>query len=613
MHIRQVKISRFRGIREATLHPGSRTVLLGPNNAAKSTLLEALDLVLHPGFGRPRRPPDELDYYARDPAQGFEIEVVLGALDPSFLAEARDHLEGWNRETRELDPDPDGVDCEPAARVRVTGSSDFDLTHEFAKPESQGARFGPRLRRQVAWLFDGRTRDPAWQMVFHRGGVLDRLFDDSELSPALDQVRAGLRQGAKGFSGDAVVLAVLAQLGEDLRELQIEAEGLPEFELGGVSERELLQTLRLALPVLPDVTIPLRRQGRGVQRLLLVAALLRLARQPGTPPPIGAFEEPEEALEPVRQAQMAAMIKGVADEGGQVFVVTHSVDMVRSFALDDLHLVSDRQRGQSLSLRDTLDEQAKQGYERRLDGPIVQALFTRVPVLVEGPSDRACFMVFWDALADAEEVKPRYARAIDFVNCEGASHEPEIARLLSDAEKPVVAWAELDAPDELKRLREGGKCAAFALYPDDPERHNLEAELSAQCSIEALAKAMELVAEIRGYNWDEQRADLLNRCEDATDDQREAMRQTSGVRELLDVLPEALARRLVRAALGARRVSPFEMKGARPARLVAETIVAVEGVPAPYARVMKELDAWIHEGCRVDGREFGMGDSRDAP
>jgi recombinational DNA repair ATPase RecF len=93
MLIRQFAVTRFRGIESMALCPGRRTVLLGPNNAAKTTLLEALDLVLHPGFGRPRPAPDELDYYARDPTQGFEIEVVLGDLGtdmprPSRLSRA---------------------------------------------------------------------------------------------------------------------------------------------------------------------------------------------------------------------------------------------------------------------------------------------------------------------------------------------------------------------------------------------------------------------------------------------------------------------------------------------------------------------------------------------
>src|SRR4051812_10850458 len=104
MQIRRLTITRFRGIEQTVIHPGQRTVLLGPNNAAKSTILEALDLVLHPGLGRPRSAPDELDYYGRDPSKGFEVEVVLGALETSFLAEVRDHLEGWDPAARQIMP-----------------------------------------------------------------------------------------------------------------------------------------------------------------------------------------------------------------------------------------------------------------------------------------------------------------------------------------------------------------------------------------------------------------------------------------------------------------------------------------------------------------------------
>jgi len=61
MRILQFTIDRFRGIEQTVLHPGARAVLFGPSNAAMSTVLHALDLALHPGLGRPRLPPDELD------------------------------------------------------------------------------------------------------------------------------------------------------------------------------------------------------------------------------------------------------------------------------------------------------------------------------------------------------------------------------------------------------------------------------------------------------------------------------------------------------------------------------------------------------------------------
>jgi hypothetical protein len=100
-------------------------------------------------------------------------------------------------------------------------------------------------------------------------------------------------------NAEANVQAVLKVLAGDLRGLGLlEAAELPQFEVGAVSVRELLQSLRLALPG-DEAQIPVFRQGRGTQRLLLVAILLRLA-QAAERPAIGAFEEPEEALEPPR-------------------------------------------------------------------------------------------------------------------------------------------------------------------------------------------------------------------------------------------------------------------------------------------------------------------------
>jgi ABC-type arginine transport system ATPase subunit len=607
MQIRRLTITRFRGIEHTVIHLGQRTVLLGPNNAAKSTILEALDLALHPGLGRPRSVPDELDYFGRDPSQGFEVEVVLGALGTGFLAEVRDHLEGWDVAARQIVPEPDVAGGEPVVRVRVVGSADLDVAHEFSKPESNGARFGPRLRRDVGWLFDGRTRDPAWQMTFHHGGVLDRLFEGEELAPAVDHVRTALGEGASAFSGDAAVLAVLSAIGADLEALHLLDPGVvPGFELGGVSQRELLQTLRLALPVLPDVLIPLRRQGRGVQRLALVASLLRLAEQSDAPPPIGAFEEPEEALEPLRQTQMASLITRIADGGGQVLVVTHSTEIARAFAVEDLHLVSADPRGGTLSLRDSLSPRAKQGYERRLDGPVVAALFAAAPVLVEGPSDRACFAVFWDALAAARRVKPRFAHTLDFINCESAQNQPEMARLLCQAGKSVIAWAELDRPDILERLRSEAHCAALVLHDADPSRNHLEAALSEACSLASLAKGMAAIAGGRGYSWQDQLTDLVSRSGDTTDEEREVMKAATTVEQVLEALPVPAARRLVRAALSAKEVKPFEMKGARPARMLAEEIVAAEGVPEPFVRAMTSLDVWLEQGRPAGKNEFLM-------
>lgn len=593
-------------------------MILGPQNAGKSTVLEALDLLLHHGIGRPRPAPTEIDYFGRDPVDGFLIEAVVGGLDEPMLAETNRFLEGWRTETGELVSEPDGEGIEPIVRVRVRGTPEFDLLHEFAKPEAEGARFGRPLRSSLGWVFDGRQRDPARQLAFYQGGMLDRLFAPDALDPAVTELRAALETGATAVNDDDAVAGVLAGLAEDLRRLGLVGDGeRPEFEVGAVSQRELLQSLRLALPA-QGVQIPLFRQGRGAQRLLLVSVLLRLATT-GTATPIAGFEEPEEALEPLRQTQLAKMLIALAEGGGQIFVVTHSPEIARAFEIEDFVLLQERTAGANAKqLRVELSSPTRQSYERWLDGAVVRGLFSRVPVLVEGPGDRAVLAVFWSAIAGAEPpegepaIKPVEQLGADFVNCEGFKNMAMLAAVLDEAGKSVVAWVEQDQADvrqEADRLRNEEHCSALVVHEQEADRQNLEQALAAGASVGALGAALEAVASDRGYPWDDQRDTLLGHLGglEVGDEERAAGAQADSVLALLACLDETTARRLVAAALSAKSVTPFEMKGGRQARVVAEAIVEHEGVPPNFARAIRKLAAWIEGGC-AEGTEIAMAD-----
>lgn len=611
MRVRQLTIDRFRALEHLSFNPGACTVILGPNNAGKSTVLEALDLLLHPGMGRPRPPPTEVDYFRRDLAGGFQIEAVIGNLHSDFLAEVRNHLEGWREADAEVVPEPDGDGIEPIIRVRVRAGSDLDLIHEFSKPESEGARFHPGLRGQVGWVFDGRTRDPAQQLAFYQGGLLDRLFGESDLDPAVEGLRRSLGEGAASVNDDNAVAGVLMELARDLRRLGLlYADEAPLFEVGGVSKRELLQALRLALPA-ADVTVPLARQGRGAQRLLLVSVLLRLASIAGRVP-IAGLEEPEEALEPIRQAQLSRMLRSVADKGGQVFVVTHSAEVARAFEIDDFLLLRERSGGADARyLRGALSPPIRQAYERRLDGTVVRGLFARIPVLVEGPGDRAVFETFWMALADHGDIAPTYEIGLDVVNAEGTGNLPMLAAVLDEAGKSVVAWAEQDTNEVrqvLARLRDEGHCSAILLHDPNAERSNLEGALAYGCALGALAEAMRALADDRGYSWEDQRTDLVSRCEGVEEPRREAAKAAASLEQLFAAVTEPQARAIIASALGAKGVKPFEIKGARQARTIAAAIVASQGTPEPFALALTGLDRWIKEGC-ARGTEVPMADA----
>jgi putative ATP-dependent endonuclease of OLD family len=602
MRLRRVSITRYRGIEWIEIIPGPRNVILGPQNSGKSTVLEALDLLLHHGFGRPRQPPTEIDYFQRAVEDGFEIEAVIGDLTNAFRAEVAPHLEGWKSDPGEVVPDTDGDDIEDVVRVRVRGTHELTLVHEFAKPEAEGEFFNPARRIQVGWVFDGRTRDPLRQLAFYQGGLLERLFGEVDLDPAVGALRDALRHGAEQVNTDANVAGVLDELAEDLRELGLlGAEDKPSFEAGSVSARELLQSLRLALPSQGE-PIPLMRQGRGAQRLVLVSILLRVARTGAEAPGlIGGFEEPEEALEPLRQTQLSGMLCALSDEGGQVFVVTHSPEIARRFEIDDFLLLAENAAGAGArQLRTELSAAVRQTYERWLDGGVVRGLFSRVPVLVEGPGDRAVFETFWRARADGGVLSPPAELGLEIVNCEGISHMPMQAAVLNQAGKHVVIWVDRDTPEAeglLERLKSEGNSGLVTTHSTKEGQRNLEGALAQACSMEGLVLALTAIAEDRGYDWEAQRDDLVSRATGIDAELREKLKGAGDLSSFLQLLEEADARDLIAAALSARGVAPFDLKGGRQARIFALAIVSHEGVPASFATLLQEIERWISDGC----------------
>lgn len=63
MKVVQLKIENFRGIQSADLRFDGHALLVGPNNVGKSTICEALDLVLGPDRLNKFPPVEEFDFY----------------------------------------------------------------------------------------------------------------------------------------------------------------------------------------------------------------------------------------------------------------------------------------------------------------------------------------------------------------------------------------------------------------------------------------------------------------------------------------------------------------------------------------------------------------------
>src|SRR3954467_9955152 len=108
MKIARIHIKNFRGILSGTLDFSDHGVLVGDNNSGKSTVLEAIDLVLGPERLSKRPVIDEHDFYAGRYFEADEtpipilIEVVVTDLTEEQQRYFRDHLEWWIEQEKKL-------------------------------------------------------------------------------------------------------------------------------------------------------------------------------------------------------------------------------------------------------------------------------------------------------------------------------------------------------------------------------------------------------------------------------------------------------------------------------------------------------------------------------
>src|SRR5713101_3012690 len=109
LRVVQLNIENFRGIESAMLKFDGHALLIGPNNVGKSTICEALDLVLGPDRLSKFPPVEEFDFYnagylAADGETSIpaRIEVVLIDLTDALELACPTHTEFWHVVERRL-------------------------------------------------------------------------------------------------------------------------------------------------------------------------------------------------------------------------------------------------------------------------------------------------------------------------------------------------------------------------------------------------------------------------------------------------------------------------------------------------------------------------------
>jgi putative ATP-dependent endonuclease of OLD family len=388
VQIRRLKIKNFRGIKDLAWCPrAGLNCLTGPADAGKSTVLEAISMVLSPG---PGRVASEYDYYGGAVAEGFSIEALVGKLDDKLLsAWPVAPLYTWmaEKETVQADPDPVG---ESVLCIRVQGTEDLEVEHLLVDPSEGTTPLSPSKRQLFALSTIGPATVAFRELRMSRGSLLERNVDREQLRGLITEAMQASRSG---FDPPEDVKNRLQALSNSRSEI---APGTGDLRLAMLSPRgqNLLGMLGLFSTTgdTENPPVPLFNAGLGTQQLTLFTLASSLIV--GTP--LFVVDELESGLEPFRQRDLVARIRSAIGKDGQAFLTSHSPAAVGAIEISEMHRVdatdgTHRVVGYPASLSSIKDADA-------------EALLCRLPVLVEGLTELGLLKVVLDDLLKKKNV-----------------------------------------------------------------------------------------------------------------------------------------------------------------------------------------------------------------
>lgn len=355
MKISRISIENFRSIKKLEIELGDTTVLIGPNNAGKTAVLDALRIALTRRWGQGGTGFTEYDIHLEnetsDPkaSTGVAIEIRV---EEAVAGE-------W--------PEAVHQDLDNIAQLDPVTDRSFVILQTTCAWNAADEAFVP------AWTFLNAARRPLvggsarrtnlerfWQYlpVFYLGAL--RAADD-EFSPRSQfwgrllkavQIPTALEArvqrvlnllNAKLLAADPKLAAIAGTLSGATRVAARDHDGEVDLRLLPLKSWDLLSKAEIILRNEPTWPwLPLKRHGQGVQSLsvlfLFQAFVEHLLAEiyESNSTPVLALEEPETHLHP--QAARALWTH-VTNLTGQKIITTHSPYFVQNVPFRDLRVL----------------------------------------------------------------------------------------------------------------------------------------------------------------------------------------------------------------------------------------------------------------------------------
>ena len=319
MKVAALTVENFRGIKSGKVVFRDHTVLVGPNNTGKTSIIEALMLVL--GRDRLVRDLTEHDFYGSDPQPADRIKIV--ATITGFSSEDFAVLPDWFRDGRGVpvwfDPEtgeaiPEKTDdrqtlaCQIAFAARFERENlevetaryfhDDDNTDVFA--EENFVSVPVKLMREIGLFLIPASR--SWdRMLSFNSELFRRVIRATGGLPAETIIaeRDRLRTPANALEDDERLRSVVDEVNAEIARL-LGAQSSIRMRLTSTDSDSVLQAVVPHFVTADGGQVPSKRQGSGLISLQSLFLLLHFGQKriEDGESFCMAFEEPELHLPP---------------------------------------------------------------------------------------------------------------------------------------------------------------------------------------------------------------------------------------------------------------------------------------------------------------------------
>ncbi|MDT4738123.1 AAA family ATPase [Bradyrhizobium sp. WYCCWR 12699] len=502
--VSRLTISNFRGVARGVVHLAGHTLLVGGNNVGKSTVCEALDLVLGPERLYRRPVIDEHDFhcgrYLDNEKEPIEVRIEAVLIDLPQEAELRfhRHLRRWDDDARDFADQGEGgpaagdggqkrwalpvvfIGRYDKAEDDFVGNTFFDHPIELIEDDEPaepalgtGRRlFGREHKRLCGFVFLRTLRTGARALSLQRGSLLDTVLRLG--GTGLADMWQDTLDRLHGLTPAIGEVPQLKQIRADIRERMARfvslapGDNATAFFASELTRENLREVVRLFIAADPvGHSVPFARLGTGSINLLVFALLTVIAELKEKQSVIFAMEEPEIALPPHTQRRVSRF---VLTEMGQAIVTSHSPYVIEQFEPQDIVILSRQSNGvldgEPIDLGDFKTKSFKT--ERR---QFAEAILGRAVLVVEGASEAALFPEASTILE--RTLGPDAYMHLDFAgislfSADGDNAVPKYGPVFKALNKPAYAF--YDTPNKPFGAEADSKLGDYAAHWQSPTK-----------------------------------------------------------------------------------------------------------------------------------------------